>query len=355
MIRQKKILDLSEESTESAEPEYPHCHFIDFGGYKSPPTGFLDDDYAKILVLQMVSNKELVSPRLENRGEASWERGQFYNDRMKSNKQEIITLSSSDMKQTGWSWVESAQRSSHRMFDPSKYSSSLPYVYPSVQICTTLATNCIFKSNASEYSRKVNRDFVHKWNTTSTAAGFGILENGTYRCVYKCSPLACIVHDADSKHFSVIITIDGNKWYHFDSTFSGLNNRAVVDGLENARILLMTAFLDGFIEARPPNKFQIVHMSQSGNGYPTHAPVLQFDGVSCLLYAIATLDFFVRTKFNTFPVIEALDGVYIQSAIPEMRKFCISLFHDSYAYYNRVRSAQTPSLSQPPSLPPKSK
>tara|TARA_B110001454_G_C12701948_1_gene426941 strand:- start:109 stop:1185 length:1077 start_codon:yes stop_codon:yes gene_type:complete len=346
MSQRNNIIDLTNQPSSSSKPEYPHCHFIDYGSYKTPPTGFLDDDYAKILVLKMRLGNNADSLNFGMLENVSWMKGKFYNDAMKENMPEVIQLETKNMQQM-FSWVESASRVFDKRLSPGAYKSSLPYAYDNVQICTVQATRCIFTSQASEYHRNVNRHFVHQWDSAVSSCQFGILEGAaSYKFVYKCQPMACLVHNADAKHFTVAISVDGIKWYHYDSMQGNANSFAVERGLENARQMLAAAHAAGAISNQPPNRFDVVHMTSNPGEYKMHVPALQNDNVSCLLYAIATLDFFICTRFDTFPVTERFDVACINQGTVEMRKFCLELFHDSYAYYNHLRLPKQQAVTQ---------
>ncbi len=330
------VVDLSQDTDADKKKLYPYGFFIEDGQSKSPPTGFLNDDYVKLFVAMLQHGREMerTLDNIDCQNE-SWKAGKYFSDLMRGYECEVAVL---DIEQDKlpWSWLRFCSAYNAPLDLNIRPMSNTPYMYDKIGIFPSLGASMLFNSPASDYNRTVCKQFVQLWLRTRKANDFGINETGGYFMICKCMPLAFIVHGGDTLHYSLLVTIDGLKWYHFDSITQGLNNGVAERGVESLRRMLLEARKNNALEDEPvPREFSVVHMNRFWDA--DHTPAIQPDGVSCLLYSVAVLDLFLTTNFDSFPNLHVNDTKCIHANIPAMREFCLAIYRVSWGYFNHVR------------------
>lgn len=116
-------------------------------------------------------------------------------------------------------------------------------------------------------------------------------------------------------HYSLLVTCDGDVWHHYDSLRSGLHDSVAAK------------FIGYLYQDSAAHLIQMNSLS-AFKRYPMHAPRFQEDGTSCLLYCLMVADYFLSTRFETFPSVQEqiLPKLRSDSVIQRMRESCIDWY-----------------------------
>ncbi len=165
---------------------------------------------------------------------------------------------------------------------------------------------------------------------------------------YACEPLFVILFDAG--HYSVLVTVDGLKWFHYDSlrsqTHAAFADR-FLQSLNSARRRYSAAasrskrkeITDSLPKAWRPcangqqarSCLSIVKEQMRMRKDPVAGPLMvpcqtafQTDGVSCLLFVHAYIDYFMYTRGAYYPVIHETHIARVGHTVASMRAFVVA-------------------------------
>ena len=141
-----------------------------------------------------------------------------------------------------------------------------------------------------------------------------------------CVPIFIILFH--KSHFSLLSSIDGAFWHHHDSlpnspheSYAPLWLRTVYGDDPERRIVQIASMQHIISDAQ--THLSIMHM-----------PWIQSDGVSCLLYVIATIDFFMSSRVASYPYLPpAVSSNMVNAYITRLRFICTS-WEKSVQIYN---------------------
>jgi hypothetical protein len=131
----------------------------------------------------------------------------------------------------------------------------------------------------------------------------------TFEAPFSIRPVFIIVHNERSLHFSLLVTITGKNWYHYDSA-PGVNASAACDLL--AALYQRANLGEPFDGAKCYVEMDTLHEETRARTaarvpkYTTdHCVLPQPDGTSCLLYSFERIYYFLCTGFSTWPSISS--------------------------------------------------